>query len=91
MNKEKTFKIHSIDNGFCRVNYTAINADGKTIYYCLQDEGTNYGGVICYRCSGDFEPSYEMKYNCNRFEIPMGNSHIEITVRNYLTKGGTNE
>jgi hypothetical protein len=34
-----TFKIHFIDNGFCRINYTTKNAHGQRIYYCLQDEG----------------------------------------------------
>ncbi len=86
MNKEKTFKIHSIDNGFCRVNYIAKNNDNKQIYYCLQDEGIGYGGVCCYHCSNDFEPSYLIKYNRNRFEIPKGNSAIEIIVRNYLNQ-----
>ena len=84
---EKTFKIHSIDNGYCRVNYSAVNEDGETIYYCLQDEGLAYGGIICYRCSKDFEPDYLMRYHPSRFEVPTGNSTIEIAVRNYLQEG----
>jgi hypothetical protein len=82
---EKDFKIHSIDNGFCRVNYKIKNADGKTVFYCLQDEGKTYGGVICYRCAdSDFEPDYPIKYHKDRFEVPTGNSSIEIIVREYL-------
>jgi len=37
-------KIHSIDNGFCRVMYYVKNNNNQTLYYCLQDEGANYGG-----------------------------------------------
>lgn len=85
--KDKDFKIHSIDNGFCRVNYTAENSAGQTLIYCLQDEGANYGGVVCYRCSGDFEPNYEIKYGKDRFEVPTGDSDIEKVVREYLTDG----
>jgi len=84
--RPKDFTIHSIDNGFCRVNYKAKNCAGETVFYCLQDEGKNYGGVVCYRCSRDFEPNYSIKYNRNRFEVPTGNSDIEIVVREYLTK-----
>lgn len=29
--EEKDFKIHSINNGFCRINYTAINHNGIVI------------------------------------------------------------
>jgi hypothetical protein len=82
----KTFKIHSIDNGFCRVNYKAVNYKGETIFYCLQDEGKLWGGVICYRCSKDFEPDYQMRYPRDQFEVPTGDSAIEIAVREYLTK-----
>jgi hypothetical protein len=82
---KKDFKIHSIDNGFCRVNYMAKNAAGQTVFYCLQDEGKEWGGVICYRCtSDDFEPDYEICYSKDRFEIPAGDTAIEIAVRKYL-------
>ena len=83
---KKDFTIHSINNGFCRVNYKAKNNAGETVYYCLQDEGKNHGGVICYRCSIDFEPAYRASYNRNQFEIPIGNSDIEKVVREYLTE-----
>lgn len=83
---KKDFTIHSIDNGYCRVNYKAVNSAGQTIFYCLQDEGENYGGVICYRCSSDFEPQYPMNYRKEQFEVPTGDSAIETVVRDYLTK-----
>ena len=82
----KTFKIHSIDNVFCRINYTFKNAQGQKLYYCLQDEGKNYGGVICYRSSVDLEPCYKVMAKLSDFEIPTGDSEIEVVVREYLTK-----
>ncbi len=83
---DKTFKIKYLDNGYCRIVYEAVNADNQKIYYCLQDEGDNCGGVVCYRMSGvDGEPDYERKYHRNKFEIPIGDSDIEIIVRKYLT------
>jgi hypothetical protein len=82
----KDFIIHHIDNGYCRVNYVAKNAANQKIYYCLQDEGTNYGGVVCYRCAdSDFEPDYPITYGRDRFEVPIGDSDIEVVIRKYLT------
>jgi len=82
---EKDFKIVEIDHGFCRIVYVALNEDGKKVYYCLQDEGENCGGVVCYRtCGPDHEPSYPIVYARNRFEVPTGNSLIETAVRDYL-------
>ena len=80
----KTFTIESIDNGYCRVNYKATNSEGQVVFYCLQDEGDRYGGVICYRCSDGFEPQHEIRYKRSMFEVPTGYSDIEIIVRNYL-------
>jgi hypothetical protein len=82
----KDFNIYCIDNGYCRVNYVAKNPAGQRVYYCLQDEGKNFGGVICYRCSNDdFEPDYPIVYGRDRFEVPTGNSDIEVVIRDYLT------
>ena len=82
----KDFTINYVDHGFCRIVYEAINSAGKKVYYCLQDEGTHYGGVLCYRMSSiDGEPDYLITYGTSRFEIPIGNSVIEKAVRNYLT------
>jgi hypothetical protein len=53
----------------------------------LQDEGQRYGGVACYRCSKDFEPEYPIfTFRYDQFEIPTGDTQIEIAVREYLTK-----
>jgi len=82
----KAFWVHSVDNGFCRVNYVTRNPKGPRLFYCLQDEGNAHGGVICYRCSHDFEPSHAVEHPKILFEIPEGNSDIEQIVRDYLTK-----
>ena len=82
----KDFKIHSIDNGMCRVNYITRNSKNELVYYCLQDECSwKHLDVNCYRCSSDFEPSYTVKHDKNRFEVPTGDSKIEKTIREFLT------
>lgn len=79
------FKIEYEDNGFCRIVYSAINEDNKKVYYCLQDEGEDFGGIVCYRCSNsDGEPCYPIVYDYSRFEIPTGSTEIEISVRNFI-------
>jgi hypothetical protein len=83
---DKPLKIHSIDNGFCRVNYSTKNPAGETVFYCLQDEGARYGGVCCYRSTKELEPDYPVYFLLNhKFEVPTGDSAIEITVRKFLT------
>lgn len=83
---KKKLTIHSVDNGFCRINYKAKNNNNETIYYCLQDEGAAHGGVLCYRSTQDMEPSHQVKGNRELFEVPAGDSAIEKAVREYLTK-----
>jgi hypothetical protein len=79
--------IHSVDNGFCKVNYTMRNGK-NTLYYCLM-EGS-YGEfkvVTCYRCCKLFEPSYPVKTTlplAELFELPIGDSAIEIAVRKHI-------
>ena len=82
-------KIYEIDSGYCRIIYSIQNDTGQTVYYCLQDEGENYGGVTFYRCSGSpwFEPDYVVKCkDWNIVEIPNGDSGIEVAVRNHIKK-----
>lgn len=79
------FKIEYIVNGFCRIVYSAHNEDNKKVYYCLQDEGCDLGGIVCYRCSNsDGEPCCPIHYDYSRFEIPTGNTEIEISIRNCI-------
>lgn len=82
---EKRMKIRSIDNGFCRVNYIALNDEGQKGYFCIQDEGQ--GIFITYRCSYDNEPMYEVYGRKSAFEVPRGDTRIERDVRKYLQLG----
>lgn len=67
-----TLKLHSEDLGFCRVYYQLQKEGGGGAFYCLQDEGKNYGGVMFYRCTGDsdyMEPSHEVKPDPKRVKF----------------------
>lgn len=84
-----TYKISYIDNGFCRINYTKKTKEA-TYYYCLQDEGENYGGVCFYVCADDdFEPSHQVDFKnpatWHEVELPTGVHDELITrVRNFI-------
>lgn len=78
-------KIHSIDNGFCRINYVGKNTDNQNVYYCLQDEGQD--GIHLYRSTCDLEPSHECNAIASIFEVPTGDTQIEVSVRNRLLQG----
>lgn len=85
------FKIASVDTGFCRINYEVLNDKGETIYYCLQDEGENYGGMQLYRSTEDEEPSHRVAfkegiYAKNMMEKPTGNTEIEILARQWIAE-----
>ena len=55
------FKIHSVDRGFCRVNYVYQTDEGAKVYFCLQDEGAKFGNVILYASNRELEPSHPVK------------------------------
>lgn len=80
--------LHSVDNGFCRVYYNYVNSQGQKLLYCLQDEGENYGGVKCYRCSKDGEPDYTVTPKGVTFEKPTGTTETEKAVLKYLDNMG---
>lgn len=84
------FKIVEINQGYCRILYKAKNDLGQYAYYCLQDEGENYSGVLMYRCTATpwCEPNYEVKLKENNtvsFEIPKGNTKLEDNVRKWIS------
>ena len=58
--------------GFCQINYTTRNEDGQRLFYCLQDNGANFGGIRLMRCTQEFEPSHEVSFTKVRasFEKP---------------------
>lgn len=62
-------KIVDIDDGFCRITFKAQSESGASVYYCLQDEGERYGGVILYRSTSEYEPEYAVKNFKNGFDI----------------------
>ena len=81
-------KIDHLDEGFCRINYVFQNEEGKHAYYCIQDEGPY---VLAYSCSSDFEPcsTVNIKKGKQRhevFEVPKGNTELEVKIRNWLNK-----
>lgn len=85
---EKILKITDVDNGFCRVNYVARNDDNQKVYYCIQNDGPP-DGLNLYRCTDQpwREPSHIKKCtDWNIFEIPTGDSAIEIEIRDFLNK-----
>ncbi len=75
------FKIVEVNNGFCRIVYSCKNDENQKIFYCLQDEGDGFGGIKLYRCTGEFEPEYEVRSFKDgvkaRFEKPKGSSDLE--------------
>ncbi|RPI51860.1 MAG: hypothetical protein EHM49_06550 [Deltaproteobacteria bacterium] len=89
---EIKFKIHYIDEGFCRIVYQYINSIGQRIYYCLQDDGT-FGrrDVHAYRCTPApwFEPERQVKVETEDFyqwERPWGEDGIGKVVREFLER-----
>lgn len=90
MKTKVVFKIHpdwERWSGFCRIVYISKNDKNQKILYCLQDDGSRFGGVKLYRCSLDGEPSYEIKLKPNsgfEFEKPTGESGLEKLVKIWI-------
>jgi hypothetical protein len=73
--------------GHCQVTYQTKNAHNESIYYCLQDNGINCGGVKLLRCSDDCEPSHEVRLKKDSnviFERPTGDSRLEKLVNEWI-------
>ena len=81
--KEKLCKIHSIDSGFCRINYIA-ESGGHKFHYCIQED---VGTFLCFRSSKDWEPDAEVIFRPNDWEIPIGDSELEIRIRDFIEEG----
>lgn len=74
----KPFKIHLLDQGFCRIVYITKNPANQTIYYCLQNDAGEE--VTLNKCTKEGEPAYAVYLNApaiDLFEIPTGNSELE--------------
>lgn len=81
-------KIHSIDEGFCRINYVGLNRFKQKVYYCLMDNG--YCGKIninLYRSTQELEPEYPVRIKVPAkeiFELPEGNSELIKACREWI-------
>ena len=80
--KEPLLKIDHIDNGFCRVNYTAKNKANQKVFYCIQEGMDDL--FIAYRSTTEWEPMNEVALDPEKWEVPKGNTHIEVGVRKFL-------
>jgi len=78
------YKIFSIWQGFCRINYIS-SYEGKVFSHCLQYDGNK---IVFYFCSQDFEPQFESDMDISGrqllFEKPIGDSELEIKVRQWI-------
>lgn len=43
--KQAKFKIYDINPGHCQITYATRNDDNDRIFYGLQDNGKNFGGI----------------------------------------------
>jgi hypothetical protein len=87
------YKIHSINPGFCRIHYVTRNDKNESLYYCLQDDGrgadwaNSSNGIVLYRCSKDWEPSYPINFKLparELMEIPTGDSELELKAKEWI-------
>jgi len=81
----KRFKLHSIDQGNCRIYYTTRNSTGQKLLYCLMENH----GIGLYRCSQDGEPDYEIPTpdaTKHHFDIPTGDSQLENDVKTWVSQ-----
>ena len=76
---KRILRIHSVEPGFCRINYTVPGRKGA--HYCLQED---FDDIKAYRSSPDWEPDSEVVFDKGQWEIPRGDSDIETKVRNCL-------
>jgi hypothetical protein len=78
----KKLVIEFIDSGYCRIVY---RVEGTDFFYCLQDEGENYGGVILYKCTSDHEPMYQARLlSPTQIEIPKGDCFMSLVVSKFI-------
>lgn len=80
------FKILSIDQGFCRINYVTKNHDNQKIYYCLTYDFSN--NIELCRSTPDLEPYHPVKIKEGKaaelFELPTGKTQLELDCINWI-------
>ncbi len=68
-------KYRYTEVGYCQVHYSAKNADGLPVYYCLMEEDDVL--VKLYRCTKDGEADYPVKI------VPGAKVELEIPPDEY--------
>lgn len=80
----KKLIIEYVDSGYCRIVY---RVEGTSLFYCLQDEGENYGGVKFYKCTSEHEPMYEVKLIAlTQIEIPKNEDHLCAMIIKFVSE-----
>lgn len=75
-------KLHSVDNGYCRVYYRH-DAEGDKRLFCMQEEGKDNFELLV--CTDEGEPDYPMRLdNIESIELPEGDSVVEVGLRSFL-------
>lgn len=79
------FKIVEVNTRHCQVTYSCRNAENQRIFYCLQDNGKNHGGIRLMRCTQEGEPqnSAWLKRPVT-MEMPTGDSKLEGLCREWI-------
>ena len=87
MSDKKPLRYDHTDNGFCRVYFTRVSdVSGRKLWYCLQDEGANHGGVKAYRCTDSewLEPEYEIKPEQFSYPTWVGDTETDKAAREMI-------
>jgi hypothetical protein len=85
----KFLKVHSVNEGFCRVNFTCQNKKNEKLFYCLQESKENGVKFLTfYRSSKDLEPSHPIDSTEFIFQYPNpilhGNTELINMVWEYI-------
>lgn len=77
----RRFKVFDVNEGHCQITYWTKNNFDQRIFYCLQDNH----GIRPMRCTQEGEPEHEVVIkNYSLWDIPQGDSKIEIKARQFL-------
>jgi len=86
----KPFKIVDVNQGHCQITYATRNPNNQRIFYCLQDNGKNFGGIRFMRCTQEGEPQNAATlHDKSLLEIPAGDSKLEELCREWIKRNDT--
>ena len=99
MRVQERFKVYSIDEGHCQVNFVTRNKDNQRVFYCLQYQGPKWTPKIrLMRASQPpwLEPCHEVTLRTDAielFDLPEGDSLLVQLCREWIetTKGVKSE